>query len=114
MELQDHPSRGCGRLVHFGGVAPVHLVVMDVTISELRAHLSEWLGQAREGKEVVVTDRGVPVVRLLGISATATLERLSAEGVIARPERAQRPVASGCPRARARQSVAELVSDQRR
>jgi prevent-host-death family protein len=92
------------------------LIVMDVAVSELRAHLSEWLEKAREGKEVVVTDRGVPIARLLGMSATAALERLSAEGVIARPERAERPVASGRPRARGRggQSVADLVSEQRR
>jgi prevent-host-death family protein len=87
---------------------------MDVPVSELRAHLSEWLEQARAGKEVIVTDRGVPVARLVGTSATATLERLSAEGVISRPERAQRPTASGRPRPHARQSVAQLVSGQRR
>lgn len=87
---------------------------MDVPISELRAHLSEWLVQAREGKEVVVTDRGVPVARLLGMSATSTLERLTAEGVIARPEQGQRPTASGRRRPRARVSLAELVSEQRR
>jgi prevent-host-death family protein len=87
---------------------------MDVAISELRAHLSEWLEQARDGNEVVITDRGMPVARLVGMSATATLERLSAEGVIARPARAQRPIASGRPRAPARQSVAALVSEQRR
>jgi prevent-host-death family protein len=87
---------------------------MDVAVSELRAHLSEWLKHAREGEEVVVTDRGVPVARLLGMSATTTLERLSAEGVIARPQRAQRPTASGRPRARANRSVAALVSELRR
>lgn len=87
---------------------------MDVAVTELRAHLGKWLEQVRNGKEVVVTDRGVPVARLLGMSATATLERLSTEGVIARPERAQRPTASGRPRARARQSLAELVSEPRR
>jgi prevent-host-death family protein len=87
---------------------------MDVAISELRAHLSEWLEQAREGKEVVVTDRGVPVARLLGMDATDTLQRLTVEGVIARPERIQRPTASGRRRPRARTSVADLVSEQRR
>ena len=87
---------------------------MDVAVSELRAHLSEWLERAREGDEIVVTDRGVPVARLLGISAAATLERLAAEGVIGRPERAKRPTASGRSRPRARSSVAALVSEQRR
>jgi prevent-host-death family protein len=87
---------------------------MDVAVSELRAHLSEWLEQAREGTEVVVTDRGVPVARLLGLDATDTLERLTVEGVIARPKQAKRPTASGRRRPSARTNMADLVSEQRR
>ena len=87
---------------------------MDVAVSDLRAHLSEWLERARDGEEVVVTERGVPVARLLGIGASATLERLAAEGVIGRSERAQRPIASGRKRARARRPVSEIVTEQRR
>jgi prevent-host-death family protein len=87
---------------------------MEVAVSELRANLSEWLSRAREGEEVVVTDRGTPVARLLGITASSTLERLTAEGVIGRPERSQRPRASGRPRARPRRPVAPLVGEQRR
>jgi prevent-host-death family protein len=87
---------------------------MDVAVSELRAHLSQWLEQAREGTEVVVTDRGVPVARLLGLDATDTLERLTADGIIARPEQAKRPTASGRRRPSARTNMADLVSEQRR
>ncbi|MBI2710940.1 MAG: type II toxin-antitoxin system prevent-host-death family antitoxin [Actinobacteria bacterium] len=87
---------------------------MDVAVSVLRAHLSEWLERARDGEEIVVTERGVPIARLLGMTATATLERLIADGVIACPERAERPVATGKARPRARRSVSERVSDQRR
>jgi prevent-host-death family protein len=39
--------------------------VVNVSITELRAHLSEWLEQARAGEEIIVTDRGVPIARLL-------------------------------------------------
>jgi prevent-host-death family protein len=87
---------------------------VDVAISDLRAHLSDWLERVRAGQEIVVTDRGVPVARLLGMRATATLERLQDEGVIARPDRAQRPTATGRQRPRPRGSVADLVSEQRR
>ena len=87
---------------------------MDVAITELRAHLSEWLERARGGDEIVITDRGVPVARLLGLTAAATLERLAADGVIGRPATAQRPRASGQPRLRARRPLAEIVSEQRR
>lgn len=87
---------------------------MDVAISDLRAHLSEWLERARDGEELLITDRGVPVARLLGVRTTATLERLTAEGVIGRPTRTQRPRASGRARPRARRSLADLIGEQRR
>jgi prevent-host-death family protein len=87
---------------------------MDVTVTDLRAHLSSWLGRARNGQDIVVTDRGVPVARLMGLTTTTTLERLTADGVIGRPATAQRPRASGRPRPRARRPLADVVSDQRR
>jgi len=49
-------------------------------VSELRANLRDWLERAREGDEVVVTERGIPVARLLGIEAAPLLDRLTAEG----------------------------------
>lgn len=88
--------------------------VMDVAISDLRANLSEWLKRAREGNEVVVTERGVPVARLVGIQASALLERLTAEGVIGRPARAGKPTASGRLRPSPGRPVAPLVTEQRR
>ena len=87
---------------------------VDVPVTELRAHLSDWLDRVREGEEVVVTDRGVPVARLLGISATATLQRLAADGVIGRDVSARRPAAAERDRPRARRPVSDIVSDQRR
>jgi prevent-host-death family protein len=87
---------------------------MDVPVSELRANLRNWLQRAEQGEEVVVTERGVPVVRLLGIATTPLLERLTAEGVIGRPTSPDRPAASGRPRPRPRRPIAPLVSDQRR
>ena len=86
---------------------------MDVAITDLRAHLSDWLERAREGTEVIITDRGLPIARLLGLDTTSVIERLTAEGVIARPDRANRPVASGRQRPRPRRPVADLVSEQR-
>ena len=89
-------------------------MAMDVAVSALRAHLSDWIDRARAGEEVVVTDRGMPVVRLTGMDATPILELLTAQGVIARPARAQRPNATGHERTPVEGSVAELVSEQRR
>lgn len=51
-------------------------------MTELRAHLSDWLDRARAGGEVVITERGIPIARLAALDSTDTLERLTAEGVI--------------------------------
>src|SRR5205085_690138 len=67
---------------------------VEVSVSELRAHLSDWLDRARAGGEVVITDRGIPVARLAALDSAGTLERLTAEGVIGKAT-AQRPVAAG-------------------
>ncbi len=87
---------------------------MDVAITDLRANLSSWVGRARIGEEVVVTDRGIPVARLVGLETATTLERLTADGKIGRPEAAYRPVARGRSRPRAHRSMAEIVQEQRR
>jgi prevent-host-death family protein len=87
---------------------------MDVAVTELRAHLREWIEQVRSGDEVVITDRGVPVARLLGLTSAATLERLTADGVIGRPPAAHRPRASGRSRPRVHRPLADTISDERR
>jgi prevent-host-death family protein len=46
---------------------------VDVSVTELRAHLSDWLDRARAGGEVVITDRGIPVARLAALDSTGTL-----------------------------------------
>jgi prevent-host-death family protein len=89
----------------------VHSV--EVSVTELRAHLSDWLDRARAGGEVVITDRGIPVARLAALDSAGTLERLTAEGVIGKAT-AQRPVAAGRSGPRPRRPVSDRVSDQRR
>lgn len=89
---------------------------MDVAISELRAHISDWLELARSGGDVVITERGVPVARLIGLDSTSTLERLVADGIVGRPASTHRPTAAGRtrPRPRPRHPLSDLVSEQRR
>jgi prevent-host-death family protein len=86
---------------------------MDVAVSELRAHLGDWLDRARQGEDVVVTDRGVPVVKLVAVAGIDTIERLTREGVIT-PASTPRVSARNMPRVRSRGSVSDLVSEQRR
>ena len=86
---------------------------MEVAISQLRANLRTWVEQARAGNDVVVTERGVPVARLVAIDEAGLIERLEGEGVITRPV-GPRPVASGRSRVVAEGSVSDLVAEQRR
>jgi len=87
---------------------------MDVAVTDLRAQLSNWLDRARAGEEIVVTEHGVPVARLTGIAASSRLEQLLRDGVIARASVNSRPKAAGRARPRARHSVADVVSANRR
>lgn len=86
---------------------------VEVAISQLRANLRTWVEQARAGTDVVVTERGVPVARLVAIDEAGLIERLEGEGAITRPG-GPRPVASGRPRVRAEGLVSDLVAEQRR
>lgn len=88
--------------------------VMDVAVSALRAQLADWIERVRAGEEVVVTDRGTPVVRLVPVDTAPLLERLTRQGVLSRPRATSRPSASRAPRVHARGSVSDLVTEQRR
>ncbi|HEX8767743.1 MAG TPA: type II toxin-antitoxin system prevent-host-death family antitoxin [Jatrophihabitans sp.] len=87
---------------------------MDVAISVLRAELSGWIQHVRAGEEVVITERGIPVARLLPIDTAPLIEQLSQQGVLGSPRRTGRPTARGLTRARPTDSVSELVTEQRR
>lgn len=87
---------------------------MDVAISTLRAELSSWIERAQAGEEIVVTDRGTPVARLLPVDTAPLLDQLMERGVLSKPRRSNRPAARQAGRVQARGPVADLVSEQRR
>ena len=72
-----------------------------------------WIDRVQEGEEVVVTERGRPVARLLGVGSTSLADRLIARGVVT-PPRGPEPVARGSDHLRATGPVAYLVGEQRR
>ena len=55
-------------------------------VSKLKAYLSEYLSQVKAGNEVLITDRGKPVARLVPISRTKasgeSLTRMEKQGLI--------------------------------
>ncbi len=93
--------------------AELYAPVVDVPISTLRAELSRWIERVRAGEEVVVTDRGTPVARLVPVDSAPLLDDLIAQGVLSRPRRSDRPAARGAARVQARGPVADIVSEQR-
>jgi prevent-host-death family protein len=59
---------------------------VDVPVTELKAHLAKYLRVVRNGGEVQILDRGVPVARLVaspgGRAADKRLSRLSKLGFV--------------------------------
>jgi len=53
-----------------------------VGIRELRNNLSKYLERVRGGEEVIVTDRGTAVARVLPVGTERVLDRLIAEGAV--------------------------------
>jgi len=85
---------------------------MDVAISDLRANLKTYIERAAAGERVVVTDRGVPVARLVAADHEELLDRLAREGVVTRAAR-PKSRASKSRRVKASGPVADLVSEMR-
>jgi len=88
---------------------------MDVSVSALRAELKQWIERARDGEDVVVTERGIPVARLRRIGSADLIERLEREGLLTAPS-GERVVADGTERtgSRAATPVSGLVRRLRR
>ncbi|MPZ69717.1 MAG: type II toxin-antitoxin system prevent-host-death family antitoxin [Actinobacteria bacterium] len=86
---------------------------MEVGVREFRNGLKAWIERVQTGEEVVVTERGRPVARLVGIERSSTLQDLIDRGVISKPEK---PAVSmrNRKRIRASGSVSELIKEQRR
>jgi len=61
-------------------------VMKTAAVSELKARLSEYLNQVKAGMEVLITDRGKPVARLVPLSRPKDLKeslvRMEKEGLI--------------------------------
>jgi prevent-host-death family protein len=83
----------------------------EVGIRELRDHLSRYLERAEGGEEIVVTDRGRAIARVVPLSGERTIDRLIREGKVTP---AKRPKGPAPRRVKATGSVSEFVAEQRR
>lgn len=85
---------------------------MEVGIRELRAHLSRYLDQVREGEEIVVTDRGTPIARISPANGRSRIDELIAAGIITpAPNRGPRAVPTPI---KIDGGISDLLDEQRR
>ena len=89
-----------------------HRSSREVGIRELRDNLSRCIDEVRAGQELIVTDRGRPVARIVRTSGGSRLEELVAAGVVTPPEIEMD--ASSFGRVRSKGDIMEFVFDQRR
>jgi prevent-host-death family protein len=84
---------------------------VEVGVRELRNNLSQYLERVQSGEEVLVTDRGRAIARVLPLGAPRTLDQLVDEGLITPARQTKR---RSRPPIKAAGTVSDLVSDQRR
>lgn len=63
---------------------------MRVGVRDFRENLRDWLERAAGGEEVVITERGVPKVKVSAAAAEGLLERLVRQGKVTAPTRPRR------------------------
>jgi len=84
---------------------------VEVGVRELRDHLSRYLDRVRDGDELIVTDRGHAIARVVPVGSERMLDRLIAEGIVtpAREQRGRVPKPI-----KTKSTVSDLVGEQRR
>jgi len=86
----------------------------EVGIKQFRANLSRWIDIVKGGEDVVITERGRPVARVIGADDQTPLERLIAQGLVRRAKGPKTP-ATGAPRVKLKSgTMAEFIKEQRR
>lgn len=68
--------------------------LMDVGIRNLRADLSRYVERVKQGEEIVVTEHGRPVARLVPMSGERKIDRLIREGIVIPARRPKGPLSA--------------------
>jgi prevent-host-death family protein len=89
-----------------------HRSSREVGVRELRDNLSRFLDEVRAGHELIVTERGRPVARIVATSGESWLDELVAAGIVTPPEHDLDLASFG--RVNSKGDVMEFVFDQRR
>jgi len=84
---------------------------MNIGIRELKAKLSEYLSQVADGEEFVITDRGIPVAKLVAYVSINSIELGIEQGWIEPAKLRELPVDSQ--RFHAAESVPKVLEEDR-
>jgi prevent-host-death family protein len=86
--------------------------VAKIGICELRSDLSKFLNRVREGEELIVTNRGVAIAKVVPIDDRGVHDTLVSDGLIEPSDVAKRP--RPATRMAPTAPVSTLVADQPR
>jgi prevent-host-death family protein len=90
----------------------LHPPESEVGVRELHDKLSEHLGRVEDGESIVVTRRGKPIARLIGVEeGEEPFAELARRGLVRWPTKPRTPHVA---RVKASGSVSDLVTEQRR
>lgn len=77
---------GIGRSEQTGQLVIVNLTIKTVGIAELKAKLSEYLAMVKGGEEILITERGKPIAKMVQAEPMdGELERLVRKGIVRPP-----------------------------
>jgi prevent-host-death family protein len=65
---------------------------MDVGIRDLRSGFSRYVARVKKGEEIVVTEHGKPVAKLVPLNGESKRQRLIREGVLIPARRPKGPL----------------------
>lgn len=94
----------------------MNVAIVTVGVRELKDNLSRYLARVRDGGEVVVTEHGRPVARVIGVHGRTSSERLAelVAGGHVTPAPHKRQSAPIPAQLADHATVSDLVKDQRR
>jgi prevent-host-death family protein len=91
------------------------LMVVKVGVRELRLNLSSWLDRVQGGDEVVVTNRGKTVARIVPPQSKSRLQELIEQGRVTPAKRPKTPIdRSKLPVAPPGVSLSDILIEMRR
>lgn len=113
LALHDGPINREAVMYNVGVTERTDRTPTRIGIAEFRRDLKRYLDAATSGDEVVVTDRGTPIVRLTGIDSAPILDELYRSGVVTPPRSRDRFDPTEIEPIHVTGDVSGLVSDQR-